>query len=151
MDLPQRTYHYEPKDTPSDEALIARIGDLCLEFPRYGYRRVTKQLQREGWAVNHKKVARIMRERNWSCRPRKKRWIATTNSNHGLPVYPNLTKGLSIRTINQLWVADITYIRILHALCIWQLCWMPFHGELLGMPYQERSIPVLRLMPCGWP
>ena len=113
MDLPQRTYYYEPKHTPSDEALIDRIGDLCLEFPRYGYRRVTKQLQREGWIVNHKKVARIMRERNWSCRPRKKRWIVTTNSTHGFPVYPNLTKGLSIRTINQLWVADITYIRIL--------------------------------------
>ena len=113
MDLPLRTYYYEPKHTPSDAALIARIGDICLEFPRYGYRRVTKQLQREGWIINHKKVARIMRERNWSCRSRKKRWLVTTDSDHGLPIYPNLTKDLSINTINQLWVADIIYIRIL--------------------------------------
>ena len=54
-----------------------------------------------------------MRKRAWSCRPRKKRWVATTDSNHGLPIYPNLTKRLSISTINQPWVADITYIRIL--------------------------------------
>ena len=113
MDLPRRTYYYEPRHTPCEKALIDRIGDLCLEFPGYGYRRVTKQLHREGWIVNHKKVARIMRENNWSCRPRKKRWIVTTNSNHGLQIYPNLIKGLSIRALNQLWLADITYIRIL--------------------------------------
>jgi putative transposase len=113
MELPRRTFYYKSKRTASDDALIGRIGDICLEFPGYGYRRVAKQLQREGWIVNHKRIARIMRERHWSCRPRKKRWIVTTNSNHGFPVYPNLTKGLSIRTINQLWVADITYIRIL--------------------------------------
>jgi len=112
MNIPRRTYYYEPKHKAFDKALIDRMGDLCLEFPRYGYRRVTKQLQREGFIVNHKKVARIMRENNWSCRPRRK-WVTTTHSNHGLPIYPNLTKDLSIYTINQLWVADITYIRIL--------------------------------------
>jgi putative transposase len=113
MELPRRTYYYEPKHTLVDEALIDRMGDLCLEFPRYGYRRVTKQLHREGWIVNHKRIARIMREKGWSCRPRKKKWVMTTNSNHGLRIYPNLIQGLTVRTINQLWVADITYIRIL--------------------------------------
>jgi transposase InsO family protein len=86
MNLPRRTYYYEPKHTPTDEALIERMGDLCLEFPSYGYRRVTKQLNREGWIVNHKKVARIMREKGWSCRPRRKSWVATTHSNHGLSI-----------------------------------------------------------------
>ena len=62
MELPRRSYYYKPKNNCSDGALEARIGDLCLEFPRYGYRRVTKQLHREGWMVNHKRVARIMRE-----------------------------------------------------------------------------------------
>ena len=83
MKLSLRSYHHKAKGKPSDEALEARISDICLEFPRYGYRRVTKQLQREEWTVNHKKVSRIMREKGWLCRPRKKRWIATTDSNHG--------------------------------------------------------------------
>jgi putative transposase len=113
MQLPRRTYYYEPKHKSSDEVLINRIGDICVEFPRYGYRRVTEQLNREGWIINHKKVARIMREKHWSCRPRKRKWVTTTHSNHGLPIYPNLSKELALSTLNQLWVADITYIRIL--------------------------------------
>ena len=96
-----------------DEAMISRMEDICLEFPRYGYRRVTKQLKREGWTINHKKVARIMRERGWSCRSRKKKWICTTDSNHGFQVYPNLIKEQAISALNQVWVADITYIHIL--------------------------------------
>jgi len=63
MKLPLRSYYYKTKEKRSDEVLKARISDICLEFPRYGYRRVTKQLQREGWIVNHKKVLRIMREK----------------------------------------------------------------------------------------
>ena len=113
MQLPRRSYYYKLKNRPSDEALEDRIGDICLEFSGYGYRRVTQQLKREGCTVNHKKVARIMRERGWSCRPRKRKWVTTTNSNHGLPIYPNLMKGLTVSTVNQVWVADITYIRIL--------------------------------------
>jgi putative transposase len=113
MQLPQRSYYYKPKAKPSDAALAARMADICLEFPGYGYRRVTKQLHREGWIVNHKKVARIMRDKGWSCRPRKKKWITTTNSDHGFKIYPNLIKGLKINAVNQLWVADITYIHIL--------------------------------------
>jgi transposase InsO family protein len=114
MQLPRTSYYYTPKEKLSDAALEARIGDICLELPGYGYRRVTKQLHREGcWIVNHKKVARIMRERGWSCRSTKKKWITTTNSNHGFKIYPNLIKGLKIKAVNQLWVADITYIHIL--------------------------------------
>jgi transposase InsO family protein len=54
-----------------------------------------------------------MREKSWSCLPRKKKWVTTTNSNHGFEIYPNLIKGLKITTVNQVWVADITYIHIL--------------------------------------
>jgi transposase InsO family protein len=113
MQLPPTSYYYKPKEKPSDTVLEARMADICLELPGYGYRRVTKQLHREGWIVNHKKVARIMRDKGWSCRSRKKKWITTTNSNHGFKIYPNLMKGLKISAVNQLWVADITYIHIL--------------------------------------
>ena len=60
MKLSQRSYYYKEKETSSDNALESRIGDICLEFHGYGYRRVTKQLHREGWIVNHKKVYRTM-------------------------------------------------------------------------------------------
>ena len=138
MELPRRTYYYEPKHKASEKTLIARIADICLEFPRYGYRRVTEQLQREGWIINHKKVARIMRENNWSCVPRKKRWIVTTNSNHGLPVYPNLIKGLSIRNVNQLWVADITYIRILASFVYLAVILDAFSRKAIGYALSKR-------------
>jgi len=113
MELSRLTYYYKPKKKPSDQALVARMEELYLEFPRYGYRRVTKQLKREGWIINHKKVARIMREKNWSCQPRKRKWICTTDSNHNFRVYPNLIKDQTLDGINQVWVADITYIHIL--------------------------------------
>ena len=113
MQLPKRSYYYEAREKPSDEALIARMEDICLEFPKYGYRRVTEQLHREGVIVNHKKVARIMRENGLSVRPGKRKWIRTTDSNHRYHVYPNLIKDLTVTSLNQVWVADITYIHIL--------------------------------------
>ncbi len=91
--------------------LVDRIEAICLEFPRYGYRRVAKQLQHEGWTVNHKKVLRLMRESDLLCRVKRK-WVKTTDSNHCFPRYLNLIKGMVINWLNQVWVADITYIRI---------------------------------------
>jgi len=88
-----------------------RIEAICLEFPRYGYRRVTHQLKHEGKLVNHKKVLRLMRESDLLCRVNRK-WIATTNSDHQFPVYPNLIGGMAVSRLNQVWIADITYIRI---------------------------------------
>ena len=102
-----------PKQKPPETALLSHIQDLCLQFPNYGYRRITKQLQREGMIINHKKVARIMRENGLNCQKRKRKWIRTTDSNHRLRVYPNLIKDIHIDGINQVWVADITYIHIL--------------------------------------
>ena len=117
MGLPRRSFYHNEKEEGPDKDLEARIGDICLEFSGYGYRRVTRQLQREGRIVNHKKVSRIMREKGWSCRSRKKKWVTTTDSDHGFQVYPNLVKGIKINAINQVWVADITYIHIL-MLCL---------------------------------
>lgn len=113
MNLPGRSYYYNPKDKLSDDDVKALIEDICLEFPRYGYRRVTEQLHRNGLIINHKRVARIMRENGLSCRPQKKKWIVTTNSKHGYKIYPNLVGDRVVDDLNQVWVADITYIHIL--------------------------------------
>ena len=87
------------------------IQDIALEMPTYGYRPMTVELRRRGWSVNHKHVLRLMRADNLLCRPRR-RFIATTDSHHSLPVYPNLARQLVVTDTNQLWVADITYIRL---------------------------------------
>ncbi len=88
-----------------------RIEELCLEFPGYGYRRVRAQLKREGWSVNHKRVLRVMREESLICHV-KRHFQTTTNSVHGFRRYPNLVAGLCVTGMNQVWVADITYIRL---------------------------------------
>lgn len=116
MRLPRSSYYYHSggksaRRAEAEADLLDRIEAICLEFPRYGYRRVTHQLKREGKLVNHKKVLRLMKESDLLCRV-KRRWITTTNSNHRFPVYPNLIRGMAVSRLNQAWVADITYIRI---------------------------------------
>jgi len=113
MDIARSTFYYRRKaPSPETSADIAdRIEAICLEFPGYGYRRVTKQLQHEGKAINHKKVLRLMRESDLLCRVRRK-WIKTTDSKHPFARYPNLIKGMVVSGTNQVWLADITYIRI---------------------------------------
>jgi len=130
MGLSRSTYYYRVKpkslEAKKEEAdLRDRIEQIVVECARYGYRRVTHQLRREGWAVNHKRVARVMREGSLQCQV-KRRWVRTTDSEHGYRIYPNLLKGLEVKGRNQVWVADITYIRILQALCIWRWFWICF-------------------------
>jgi putative transposase len=112
MNLARSSYYEEPAaQRIEDAAIVERIGDICAEFPRYGYRRVTAQLRRDGLRVNHKKAMRLMREQDLTVRPRR-RYVATTDSNHDGPIFPNLAKGLAPTRPNELWVADITYIAI---------------------------------------
>jgi putative transposase len=94
-----------------DMELRDDIQHIALEFPYYGWRRVTAELRRQGWTVNHKRVRRILREDNLLCLRRKK-FVVTTDSDHSRPVYPNLAARLKLSGINQLWIADITYIRL---------------------------------------
>jgi len=85
---------------------------IALEFPSYGWPRMTEELKRRGWTVNHKRVYRLMREDNLLCLRRRK-FLVTTDSAHALPVYPNLARAMTLTGLDQLWVADITYIRLL--------------------------------------
>jgi putative transposase len=112
MNLARSTFYYRsPSAANVDANLTERIEAICLEFPGYGYRRVTMQLHHEGRVINHKKVLRMMRERGLLCRVRRK-WVKTTDSHHPFPRYPNLVKGMVVAHLNQVWLADITYVRI---------------------------------------
>jgi len=112
-----RAGYYRWEDAPSGGApepdldLRDEIQRIALESPSYGWPRITAELKRRGWVANHKRVYRIMREDNLLCLRRRK-FVVTTNSNHNRPVYPNLARGMVLTGIDQLWVADITYIRL---------------------------------------
>jgi putative transposase len=95
-----------------DLDLRDEIQRIALEFPYYGWPRITAELDKRGWQANHKRVYRIMCEDNLLCLRKRKFVVATTNSNHNRPVYPNLARGMVLSGVNQLWVADITYIRL---------------------------------------
>ena len=88
-----------------------QIQRIALRWPAYGYRRVHAELLRQGWSVNHKRILRLMRVDNLLCLRRRK-FLLTTDSQHGLPIYPNVAKEMALTGIDQLWVADITYIRL---------------------------------------
>jgi putative transposase len=94
-----------------DMDLRDTIQRIALEWPSYGWRRVTIELQHRGQTVNHKRVYRLMREDNLLC-VRKRRFVTTTNSNHGRKVYPNLAREAVLTGTDQLWRADITYVRL---------------------------------------
>jgi putative transposase len=95
-----------------DVELRDAIEQIILEFAGYGYRRVTHALVRAGWSVNHKRVLRIMREESLLCHL-KRQFVPTTDAHHRFQVYPNLVKGLQVDAPDVVWVADITYIRLL--------------------------------------
>jgi putative transposase len=97
--------------TDADMDLRDALQRVALEWPSYGRPRITRELRRRGWRVNAKRVYRLMREDNLLC-VRKRKFVLTTYSNHGLRVYPNLAAGMMLTSIDQLWRADITYIRL---------------------------------------
>jgi len=101
-------YRASPRE---ESALEAAIGQLTGQWPTYGYRRITAELRRAGWTVNHKRVARLMSAMGLKVR-RRPTGPRTTDSSHGRPRYPNLVRDLTVVRPDQVWVADITYIRL---------------------------------------
>lgn len=111
MSIPRSKHYYKSKkDKNKDLLILDMIKNIASDFPSYGYRRITAALKREGITVNHKKVYRIMRANDICCSIRRA-YKYTTNSNHDLAKYPNLVKNLTPVRLNQVWHADITYIR----------------------------------------
>jgi putative transposase len=110
LTVPRSSYYYRPAER-EERDLKAAIEELAARWPTYGYRRIAAELRRAGRKVNHKRVARLMAQMGLQVKPRrKKRW--TTDSKHGWPRYPNLVLGLEITDPDQVWVGDITYIRL---------------------------------------
>ena len=109
MGIARSTFYGEPTAPQDDTAIVEAIAAICDEFEAYGWRRVRAELRHRGVIVNHKKIRRLMREHDLQPR-RRRRYVATTDSDHDQPIYPNRTKDLRIDGPNQLWVADIIYV-----------------------------------------
>jgi len=112
------------------------IQRIATENRFYGYRRVAAELRQQGWVVNHKAVLRVMREDNLLCL-RKRRYVITTDSRHPFGVYPNLSKELRLERVNQLWVADITYIRLREQFVYLAVVLDAFSRRALGWALRE--------------
>jgi putative transposase len=112
MGIARSTFYEQPLAAHDDTAIVEAIASICEEFEFYGWRRVRAELRHRGMIVNHKKIRRLMREHDLQPR-RRRRYVATTDSDHDPPIYPNRTKDLTVDGPNQLWVADITHVAIL--------------------------------------
>jgi transposase InsO family protein len=131
--------HWQQREPRAEQTeLRAAIQQIVLANRRnYGYRRVTRELRNQDWAVNHKRVARLMAEDNLLCL-RKRRFVATTDSSHELRVYLNLAARMELTGIDQLWVADITYIRLAEEFLFLALVLDAFSRRVLGWALDER-------------
>jgi transposase InsO family protein len=119
MGVSRSWYYARPSTTEKGrKGMVLRnaIERIVLEFPGYGYRRVTAALRREGWEVNHKRVLRIMREEALLCQL-KRRFMPTTDSAHAFGRYPNLVEDTELDRLDQVWIADITYVRLPTTFC----------------------------------
>jgi putative transposase len=134
-----RSWFYAAAQAPAadaDTALRAAIEAIVLEFAGYGYRRVTKALQRDDWIVNHKHVLRIMREESLLCQL-KRQWVHTTDARHGLERFPNLIKTRAVTALNEVWVADITYVRLPRAFAYLAAILDAFSRKVIGWAFSR--------------
>jgi len=134
-----------PRAVPATEKRRrATIETIALEMPNYGHRPMTAELQRRRLPTGRDRVLRYMREANLLCR-RRRAFISTTNSNHGLPVFPNLTKDLKVTDINQLWVADITYIQLPQRFVYLAVLLDAFSRRVIGWALERHMMTELPL------
>jgi len=121
-----------------ETALRDRVQRLALANRHYGYRRIGALLRREGWQANHKRVLRLMREDNLLCLRRKAFAPATTDSRHGWRVVPNLARGMMLTGLDQLWVADITYVRLAEAFAYLAVILDAYSRKVVGWALEDH-------------
>ena len=145
-----RSWFYEQQgreEVDADQALSQDIEAVVVEFNGYGYRRVTRELARRGRPVNHKRVLRVMRERQLLCRP-KRRYRATTDSNHNEKRFPNLLRGVVPVRPDQVWQADLTYVRVRHGFVYLACVLDAFTREVVGWSmskFLDTELPLAAL------
>jgi transposase InsO family protein len=122
----------------ADADLRDSIQRLSLKHRHYGYRRIAAQLRREGQIVNAKRVLRLMREDNLLCLRTSPFVPRTTDSDHGFAVVPNLTRGLRPTGVDQLWVADITYVRLGEAFVYLAVVLDAFSRKVIGWALDDH-------------
>lgn len=159
-----RTWFYlRPEETTRAEGeaeMLGAIEQVVEAFPGYGSRRVTEALKRQGWVVNRKRVQRLMRQHRLLCRL-ERRFIVTTDSGHARPTYPNLLPDHQITGCDQVWVADVTYIRLPGGFCYLACILDAWSRRCLGwhlattldatLPLQALTQALaLRTPPPGW-
>ena len=111
MGIARSTYYDRPEKAVDDTAIVEAMFAICDTFEFYGYCRVGAALRQQGLIVNHKKIRRLMRQHDLQPKIRR-RFVATTDSNHDGPIFPNLAKEMVPAGPNQLWVSDITYVAL---------------------------------------
>ncbi len=122
----------------ADTELLSHIQTLSLRFRFYGYRRIAAQLRREGIIVNAKRVQRLMRQDNLLAQRRKPFVPATTDSRHSFLIVANLTRGLTPSGPDQIWVADITYVRLREAFAYLAVILDAFSRKVIGWAFEEH-------------
>ena len=140
-------YRQPRRESEWEMNLRHALHEAALAHPFYGYRRLTPELQQHGWQVGETRIRRLMREDNL-LRLRKRRTKKTTDSTHGLRVYPNLARDLTPQSPNQLWAADITYIRLGHEFVYAAVVLDLFSRRVVGWavgPSLETELPLAAL------
>lgn len=140
--------HWEEKaPTEAEMALRDVMQRMAVGHRFYGYRRITVLVQREGYEVGTKKVRRLMKQDNLLA-VRRRKFITTTDSDHDFVVYPNLAEQLIVTDVNQLWVADITYVRLLREFVYWAVVLDAFSRRAVGWALSrslQTSLPLAAL------
>jgi putative transposase len=150
-----RSSYYYPAVGDDDLGLLSRIEDVLADYPTYGYRRVTVELGRRGPVVNHKRVLRVMTENDLLQQLR--RTVRTTDSRHGYARYPNRVQDLAIVRPDQVWCADITYVRLAHEFAYLAILLDVFTRSIRGWEvgaYLDSQLalrPLQRALQVSWP
>jgi putative transposase len=143
LNMPRSTVYYQPQVKPEDAAFLEAIERILMRWPFYGYRRVTAQMKRESYEIGERRVRRLLKEIDHSCGVGRVR-VTTTDSKHDELRYPNLIKNLEVTKPNQVWAADITYIRLgrrfIYLAIILDVCTRGLRGWHLSRSLEARDL-----------
>ncbi len=144
MGIARSTYYDAPKRTPDYTGLVEAMHAIEDEFEAYGWRRMQAALGQQGWVANHKKLKRLMRAHGLNARCRR-RYVATTDSDHDQPIFPNRTMDMTVDGPDQLWVADLTYVAVAVGFVYVALSMDAWSRRIIGYAMGRRTYARLTL------